>query len=186
MIFLLPLFSLPPSLKHVLSLQKFIKVWSFVNFITFYPYSFDCIKINLFVFQFHLLAFDFFYQIWSSFFLLLFGFFLYFSWLFSFSITFLIIWFHFIFISILVLIIFNPILLIVFQLYPSLFGLLIIWLYDFYDFVFFDSIRYDQCHGFKRLDQVGFGFFYIIFLNWFFFNYIVQYCIWVGIFGGTI
>jgi hypothetical protein len=119
-------------------------------------------------------------------FFLLFGFFLYFSWLFSFSITFLIIWFHFIFISILVLIIFNLILLIVFQLYPSLFGLLIIWLYNFYDFAFFDSIRYDSCHGFKRLDQVGFGLFYIIFLNWFFFNYIVQYCIWVGIFGGTI
>ena len=163
MIFLLPLFSLSPSLKHVLSLQKFIKAWSFVNFITFYLYFFDCIKINLFVFQFHLLAFDFFYQIWSSFFLLLFGFFLYFSWLFSFSITFLIIWFHFIFISILILILFNPILLIVFQLYPSLFGLLIIWLYDFYGFAFFGSIRHHPCHGFKRLDQVGFGFFIFFF-----------------------
>jgi hypothetical protein len=68
MIFLLPLFSLSPSLKHVLSLQKFIKVWSFVNFITFYSYFFDCIKINLFVFQFHLLTFDFFIKFSHRFF----------------------------------------------------------------------------------------------------------------------
>jgi hypothetical protein len=34
-------FSLSPALKNMLSLQKFRKVWSFVNFINFDPYSFQ-------------------------------------------------------------------------------------------------------------------------------------------------
>jgi hypothetical protein len=41
---------LSPNLKNALYLQKLKKKWSFVNFITFDPCSFDYIKFNLLVF----------------------------------------------------------------------------------------------------------------------------------------
>jgi len=58
MMFCFPLFSLFPAMKNMLPMPK-IRSVLFVNFITFNAHSFNYIKFDLFIFQFHPLTFNF-------------------------------------------------------------------------------------------------------------------------------
>jgi hypothetical protein len=97
-----------------------------------------------------------------------------------FLISSLIIWFDFIFISILVLIIWFSFLFF-FDHFFYFFNSTPHYLaHDFFEFDFYGSIQpHDPCHEFKRLNQVEFGLFLSAY-SFFFFNFILQHCVGWG------